>query len=475
MRKESVLVWFRNDLRLHDQEALCEANRKFEHVIPIYIFDPRFFQAQSFGFPKMGAFRLKFLIESVRDLQRNLQHIGSDLLVRIGFPEHVLPELAKQLNVKHIHFSEEAAPEERTIEQQLQEALIHHGILFDSWWQSTLCAKKDLPFSIPQLPDVFTKFRVQVERNWNHTPPLPAPTHLPTLPANAQQAIAENQFPPYPEIQTDQRAAKKFVGGEQAAIDHLNQYIWQKEWIATYEETRNGMLGEDYSSKLSPWLALGCISPRFIFSEVKRFEATRLKNKSTYWLIFELLWRDYFRFATLKYGAQFFKLGGIKNIAPQLIENKLLEKSWCEGQTGFPFIDANMRELRHTGFMSNRGRQNVASFFVHVLQQDWRIGAAWFESQLIDYDPCSNWGNWCYIAGVGNDPRKDRFFNTAAQSERYDTHGEFMKYWCPELHEIPPRYLHRFFEYSETTIHQLGLTLGTDYPRPVCSFIATTH
>jgi deoxyribodipyrimidine photo-lyase len=472
MRQERALVWFRNDLRLLDHEPLTEAIAKFKTVIPVYIFDSHLFDP-SLSHPKLGNYRAQFLIQSVQVLQEALRQLGSDLIVRIGQAAVILPQLAAEWQIKHVYFSEEAAPYEREQEKKLEEAFIRKGISFDSFWQATLCSKKDLPFSIPHLPDVFTKFRVQVERNWNSITPRPAPTQLPPLPEIVQKAVLQNTFPQTPSSIPDQRAAFSGAGGEKAALAHLEKYIWQNEFLATYEETRNGLIGEKYSSKLSAWLALGCISPRFVYAEVKRFEQERIKNKSTYWLIFELLWRDYFRFATLKFGARFFQAGGIKNNPPPTNPNQELIHAWQSGQTGFPFIDANMRELALTGFMSNRGRQNVASFFVHTLQQDWRLGAAWFESQLIDYDPCSNWGNWCYVAGVGNDPRKDRLFNTAAQSERYDTHAEFIKLWCPELNSIPHRYLHRFFEYSETTIRNLGVVLGKDYPKPICTYIHT--
>jgi deoxyribodipyrimidine photo-lyase len=158
------------------------------------------------------------------------------------------------------------------------------------------------------------------------------------------------------------------------------------------------------------------------------------KNESTYWLIFELIWRDYFRMITKKYGNRIFKAGGIKNKILQLRQDPDIFKRWTEGQTGIPFIDANMRELKQTGFMSNRGRQNVASFLVKDLKIDWRMGASYFEYTLIDYDVHNNWGNWNYVAGVGNDPREDRYFNTQLQAQRYDPSGKYVKRWLPELH-----------------------------------------
>jgi deoxyribodipyrimidine photo-lyase len=140
---------------------------------------------------------------------------------------------------------------------------------------------------------------------------------------------------------------------------------------------------------------------------------------------------------------------------------------WVKGETGVPFIDANMRELQQTGFMSNRGRQNVASFLTKDLGIDWTWGAAYFESQLIDYDVCSNWGNWNYLAGVGNDPREDRYFNIGRQADMYDKQGEYVKLWLPELAKVPAEKVHFVGLLSNEEQNKYGVTLGKDYPKPI--------
>jgi deoxyribodipyrimidine photo-lyase len=211
-------------------------------------------------------------------------------------------------------------------------------------------------------------------------------------------------------------------------MDHLNNYFWKSQRLSFYKKTRNGLLGTDYSSKFSPWLANGALSARMIYQEVKQYEREIQKNDSTYWLIFELIWRDYFKYISLKHGNQIFKLKGILNTSYNWKTNSKYFNQWIQGQTTEPFVNANMIELKKTGFMSNRGRQNVASYFAKTLQMDWRMGAAYFEHQLIDYDVHSNWGNWLYVSGVGNDPR-DRKFNVRFQAERYDAKGLYQKRW----------------------------------------------
>jgi len=160
----------------------------------------------------------------------------------------------------------------------------------------------------------------------------------------------------------------------------------------------------------------------------KKFEEQETKNQSTYWLIFELIWRDYFKYISIKHGDNIFKIGGILHKNYSWSENKKTIQEWIDGETNDDFVNANMIELKKTGWMSNRGRQNVASYFAKELKLDWRIGAAYFEAMLLDYDVHSNYGNWMYVAGVGNDPR-DRKFNTKLQAERYDTNGEFRRVW----------------------------------------------
>jgi deoxyribodipyrimidine photo-lyase len=239
------------------------------------------------------------------------------------------------------------------------------------------------------------------------------------------------KHPQAPSI-SDDRAVLPFTGGENEASKRLQHYFWETENISTYKETRNGLLGADYSSKFSPWLANGSLSPRTIYWELKQFEREITSNQSTYWLFFELLWRDFFRYVSLKFGRRLFLKNGLKDEERRFYFNKNKFEHWRTGNTGKPFVDANMRELLHSGYMSNRGRQNVASYLVHDMGLDWRAGAAWFESQLIDYDPCSNYGNWLYVSGLGNDPRPNRKFNVQRQANMYDPEGKYVETWLNE-------------------------------------------
>jgi deoxyribodipyrimidine photo-lyase len=230
------------------------------------------------------------------------------------------------------------------------------------------------------------------------------------------------------EFESDYRTAFPFKGGEGEALARIQSYFWETKKVSYYKKTRNGLLGVDYSSKLSAWLANGSLSPRTLYFELVKYEQEIEKNESTYWLVFELIWRDFFKYVSMKHGNDLFKIGGILQKDYDWSTDKKMIDQWVAGETKEPFVNANMLEILNTGWMSNRGRQNVASFFAKELTLDWRFGAAYFESLLLDYDVHSNYGNWSYVAGVGNDPR-DRKFNIQIQSERYDPRQTYTSLW----------------------------------------------
>ena len=467
-----IILWYRNDLRIHDHEALAKAAEKTPHVVPVYIFDPRIFREDDLGFLKTGNLQHQFLNESVENLRENLQKIGSNLIIKTGFPEDILPALAQEIGADEVYTSEEITQEEVDVDSLVEERLKAQGKTVKFFWQTTLYHVDDLPMNIENLPDVFTQFRNKVEKFAKIRPTFKTPTNLSEL---GFVGLMDDGMLPNETISTNPQIHKSnesefrqiFKGGEDEAKKRLEDYFWEKDLLKVYKETRNGMLGMDYSSKFSPWLAHGCISPRFIYEEIKRYEHDRIANESTYWLIFELIWRDYFRFVAMKFGNKIFQLKGISNKTNNWKYNKNIFEKWRLGETGVPLIDANMKELLATGFMSNRGRQNVASFLVKDLQIDWRWGAAWFESQLIDYDVCSNWGNWLYVAGVGNDPRENRYFNILKQATNYDGKGEYVKHWLPELAEVPADKVHSVGLLTREEQKRFSVQLGVDYPNPI--------
>jgi len=469
-RGRIIIYLLRNDLRVLDNEVLHWSNSNADLVLPLYCFDPRHFKGTwHFQFPKTAAPRTKFLLQSVADLRNTLKQRGSGLIVRHGQPEVIVPQLISQLgkeNVSAVTFQEEVTKEELDVEAALRK---NCGVNIKSFWGSTMYHKDDVPFKRGQVPDVYSEFRRKVESQARVRPLVDVPSQLKPLP----QGLEEGALPTYSDLNTtepaeDSRTAFPFKGGESNAIKRLTDYFWGTDNISTYKETRNGMMGSDYSTKFSPWLAHGCLSPRYIYHKVKEYESQKVSNQSTYWVIFEVIWRDYFKFVGLKYGDRIFYRSGI--IGDKYVEWKKdmnLFNAWKDGRTGVPYVDANMREMAATGFMSNRGRQNVASFLTKNLGLDWRLGAEWFESLLIDHDVCSNYGNWLYSAGIGNDPRENRKFNQIKQAFDYDADGDYVRLWVPELQKLRGGDVHVPWTLGRNALDRAEVSLGETYPNPI--------
>lgn len=423
---KKAVVWFWNNLRVHDHQALYHALAESEEVIGIYIFHPKDWQNDRWGLPKTGRFRACFLKETLLDLQQRLSDtVQVPLYFYEGRAEAAFRHVHAHFLFDAVYYQQEWTSEEETIIKAAQGAFPQ--VQWHAFYDQLLYMPAHVNPLFTAIPDVFTHFRKTIEKKAQATPPLPPPPSqaaMPTLSLSMELPVwlKACKVKPHPQ------AAFHLPGGESHALKRVQNYLWESHHVARYKQTRNGLIGLNYSSKLSPFLALGALSVRFLYAEIKRYEKEVQVNDSTYWLFFELLWREYFKYISMKYRHLLFHRKGFKQREYSWSQDKERFERWRQGKTGHPFIDANMRELLHTGWMSNRGRQNVASFLAKHWNIDWRMGAAWFESQLIDYDVHSNYGNWQYVAGVGNDPR-DRLFNPDTQAQRYDPQGEYQRLW----------------------------------------------
>lgn len=422
MSDKTILVWFRNDLRVHDNEILLEATRKADKILPVYCFDPHYFTKTESGY-KTGNIRTRFLLQSVADLREKLQALGGDLLIVHGNPAEQIPQLAEQYQVSEVYHHREVAFEETNISEEVEAALWKMKLNLKHFIGHTLYHKEDLPFPIKDIPDSFNTFKKKVERDSSVRPCLAIPEHIVTpLIADTGELPTLEQLGLTEPVQ-DIRASFKFEGGETAGLQQLESYFTTNTVAAGGKGNRNVA-----SSKLSPWLALGCVSPRQVYWEIINHGQTAHNHP----LMLELLWRDYFRFMFKKYSRKFFEAEGFKSEAPELSGNQEeLFEQWKTGSTGVPFIDASMHELNATGFISNASRQASSAYLVKTLKVNWTWGARWFEEKLIDYSPASNWGNWAYIAGVGNDPRENRYFSPKNLAD-LDPKGEYAKLWLAE-------------------------------------------
>ncbi|MFW5697346.1 MAG: DASH family cryptochrome, partial [Fimbriimonadaceae bacterium] len=403
---------------------------------------------------RTSALREKFLAESLRCLDQRVERMGGALALFNCPPLQALERVAADHEIEAIHYTLLAGTEEAEEAAEVERWTGDRRVALKCYEGVSMVPAGELPFRIDKVPGTFTTFRKRVEHNCQIPKPLQAPERI--------QFADNNRYdgrPSVPDVQPDPRRALSFEGGETAGLARLKHYFWQEDHLARYKSTRNGMIGEDYSSKLSPWLAHGCLSPRLVWHQIKKYEEKRTSNQGTYWLGFELLWRDFFYFTALKEKARLFKRGGIQQVDLPWSLNKQRFKAWQQGRTGYPIVDANMVELKETGFMSNRGRQIVASFLTKTMGIDWRLGAEWFEQHLVDYDPASNWGNLQYQSGVGNDARSYRLFNPDIQADKYDKKAEYVKHWLAELKHLAPDQAHRPWEQSQV-----------EYPQPVVDY-----
>jgi deoxyribodipyrimidine photo-lyase len=420
----ATLVWFTDDLRLHDNQAIYLASMRAEPLICLYCVDEDWFKPNHYGLKRMGEARWRFLVESLQALDATLKEYGQRLCILQGSPVDLVSNIIEQYKISSVFSNAQAGFYEHRNWQQLEEK--YSSVDFTSVQSSTLFVSQQLSH-IAEFPKTFSKFRHHVDSIDFSIDPL--------LNRCSKEQL---DLPPALLVDSDRLACvhysgskPQFTGGEKSALVHLSNYL-SSNAPSTYEETRNELEGWSLSTKFSPWLANGCLSPRKIVSCLLEYEKEYGENKSTRWIYFELLWREYFQWYAYHYGKRLFTFKGINN-------KKLLTsfypqrfKQWCNGKTPYPIVNACMNQLNKTGYLSNRGRQIVASCLVCELSVDWRCGATYFEQQLIDYDVASNWGNWQYIAGVGCDPRGGRQFNLQKQTQYYDPQGEFIKKWHGE-------------------------------------------
>lgn len=521
-----VLIYIlRRDLRLRDNPIFHEISKlasqshvPFTHLLPVYIFSANQIEVSGFlapgqakspypearspvgGFWRCGHHRAKFLAEGLWDLKTELEKAGSSLHLRVGLVSDVVRDILEKMGkqVGEVWMTSEEGVEEKREERSVRKAADEAGIKLKLWKdEKYLIDDDDIPFRNPkQLPDVFTDYRKMVEPlRAAPRKVLPTPKALPPLPAqippqaspfeipSTLETLIETLHKPLdpslglrspPQMPEDGvKSAHPFTGGSSSGHARII-HLLKNGSMTGYKDTRNGLLGLDFSSKLSAWLALGFVTAREVHSALVAFEDGRLdeckgaegygkgENKGTGWMRFELLWRDYMRLCTRKFGPRLFRASGFRQDeqAKWTYDKQKLAR-WLEGTTGTGLVDASMRELYLTGWTSNRARQNVASYLSKHIGLDWRLGAEWYECALVDYDVSSNWGNWQYVAGVGNDPREGgggRKFNPVKQADDYDPKGEYIAAWIPQLRGLQPEEIFQCWKAGQEEKKRRGLS-----------------
>ena len=431
------VIWFRHDLRIHDHQPLAKALEKSRKegvaLQGVFVWEENFEKIQYPKLQRMGVHRRRFLVESLEDLAASLQQYNISLRILQGESEEVFYHWLMEEGVKEVFVHDHPGFEEGQTLSRLREKT--PNITWHISEGHRLFTKEQLPLDLREFPMSFTGFRKKLEKS------LPIPRRNRPYTGEEEEVLREviknpsgmdnNKGLNGMKVLKDKHpgGVGMVKGGEAAGLKRLKEYVENPKRLFIYKETRDGLLSFDDSSKLSFWLSKGCLSPKQVYQSILAMEREQGRNESSYWLFFELLWREYFQWLMLATKERLFLTKGLLDRELPWHEDLINFEAWKKGETGYPLVDAAMVELQTTGYMSNRARQNVASFLTKNLGITWLWGARYFEEQLVDFDPASNYGNWAYQAGVGTDMRELRAFNVVGQGIRYDPEGSFAKHW----------------------------------------------
>jgi len=440
-------VWLRRDLRLHDHPALTAALASGEPLVPVFCLDERLLEGRH-----RSPARAAFMSGCLAELDAALRERGSRLVIRSGRPERELPALAAELGAEDVFASADVSPFARRRDAACARALEAGGVrlrLFAGCFAADdpprILTGTDTPYT------VFTPFY----RRWLQTPRrevLGAPERLPEL---ADRVASE----PLPKLGALPPACP-FRPGEGAGRELMLSFAGSG--AAGYRE-RHDALGGAGTSRLSPYLHFGCVSARELEALLDESEGAQAARR-------QLCWRDFYAHVLYHH-----PLNARVEMQERLRRRIAWERSeplfeaWRLGKTGYPLVDAGMRELLATGYMHNRTRLVVGSFLVKDLGIDWRWGERWFMRALLDGDEANNNGNWQWVASVGVDPQPParRMFNPTLQQRRFDPDGSYVRRHVPELREVPDEYLAEPWTMPDELQRRVGCVIGRDYPAPV--------
>jgi deoxyribodipyrimidine photo-lyase len=453
----TALVWFRRDLRLHDNPSLMAARAQHEQIVPVFCLDKRLLQGRHRSLP-----RTRLLLGCLSSLAADLEMTGSRLVVLSDSPTQAIPRLAAKCDAEVVFAAADVSPFARRRDHAVATALKEDGrrlqVMPGAFVLDDLSAIRtgaDKPYT------VFTPFY----RNWlaaRRREPLGAPRKLPPLPggvaARAIPSLGALVLPKLPDLDGD--ADLVWEPGERAARRLVSCFL--HDHVKEYED-RHDAVAEHGTSRLSPYLHLGCVSPRELESQLGASDGQQSFRR-------QLGWRDFYSHVLLAHpqNAHVEHQERYRRTIKWRRAEKLFE-AWQGGRTGYPLVDAAMRQLATTGWMHNRTRMVVGSFLVKDLGIDWRWGERWFMRLLLDGDEANNNGNWQWIASVGVDPQpvSRRIYNPTLQQRRFDPDGKYVRRYVPELVAVPDEYLAEPWTMPDAVQREVGCVIGTDYPAPV--------
>ena len=453
--KGKCLVWFRNDLRVHDHPALRAAAESGQSIVGVYILSARHGGAAGW-----------WLQASLDRLMDTLRDLNIPLVLRRGDSAAILPALAEELGARTIHTNATGFPDDRATDETLHGILETHGVRLRSFHAATLVRPDTLTTKNGTDFKVFTPFWKALSRETIRTP---LPVISPQLDVDILQ-IASDTLADWALQPTTPDWAARFpefwTPGEAGARAQLARFLDQRADGYASKRDRPDI---DGTARISPHLAFGEISPRQVW-HAAMMNSDRVDTSK---FLSELAWRD-FSYYLLHHRPDLES----ENFRPAFDhfawrDDDAAFKAWCRGETGYPLVDAGMRQLWQTGWMHNRVRMVAASFLVKHLLIDWRRGLDWFADTLVDHDRASNAASWQWVAGCGADAAPYfRIFNPIAQGQKFDPNGDYVRTWCPELAHLSVKHIHAPFEASGSELARAGINLGSTYPRPIVEHAA---
>jgi deoxyribodipyrimidine photo-lyase len=437
------MYWFRRALRIEDNQGFAEAVASCQSVLPIFILDPAILNR-----PDTAKRRVDFLYAALSDLNAQLVACGGRLLVFFGKPQEIIPALVREMGVSHLWHARECEPHGRTRDTEIATLLAPLGCQIHTHEDHLLVSPDDIRTKTGGIYTVFTPFK----NTWWEvaiTKPKPAPERVfvPDLPDLCQPWLAEIPKLTNPDFSNAKEILAVFV----------------KNAVTNYDIGRD-FPAEHGTSRLSMYLKWGILSARTVYHAIQALP----NSKGTDIFISELAWRDFYNHILFHF--PHVETGAFKREYDTIAweNDEELFTAWCNGQTGYPIVDAAMRELNATGWMHNRARMIVASFLTKDLLCNWQWGEQYFMQELLDGDLAANNGGWQWAASTGTDAQPYfRIFNPVSQGEKFDPEGTYVKKWCPELSRIPIKYIHQPWTLSKLEQEAVGCVLGTHYPHRV--------
>lgn len=459
--RSPTLVWFRNDLRLADNPALAAAVKRGGDVVCFYIFEDG-----APGQRPLGGASKWWLHQSLTLLSRDIDARGGRLLLRRGHPGEIIPDLVKETGAEAVFWNRRYSLPERDLDGAIKTALQDRELTAESFNGSLLTEPWSRQTKTGGYYRVFTPYWKAVRANYTPPEPLPAPDTLASGDVQSDDLESWGLTPASPdwaETFTDH-----WTPGEAGAHERLNTFIDGP--INAYGDARNRPDLPTSTSGLSPHHRWGEISPVQIWRAVKaRMDSGALANEDAAWIFLsEVVWRE-FSYVLLFHNPALADENYNRDFAHMPWRDSEDDyQRWYRGQTGYPIVDAGMRQLWQTGWMHNRVRMVVASFLTKHLLLPWQLGEDWFWDTLLDADPAANAASWQWVAGSGADAAPYfRVFNPITQGEKFDETGDYVRRWCPELAKLPNKYLFSPWDAPKAILLNAGIVLGETYPTPI--------